>query len=344
MKSTALALLPLLLSSVQLHAGQRLIPAGSLVQCTVSEPKISSRTEAVGDPVLCQVGAAGYAHSFGTAILPYASYLGGRFEDYKDPGHFVGKGWMLLKFDRLVIEPDMILPVNVKLVGVPGYRVDHEGRIRGKGHAVRDTVEWTIPILWPIDLLDLPRRGPRPTLKAETRLVLKVMDDVAVPTGPAQQQDPSGLYYRAPSSYTPSSPDENLQKSAPAPLYSPRSPGSRAAGYSRVSSDLLDPAQPQLTPAVAVTPAPATVPRAPYLSPGAAQTATAQNAAMLIFKDGRPPERVDNFVLTPTTVYVQDPSPRIIPVSDLDLAATSQVNRQAGVDFRVPERRPSRQP
>jgi hypothetical protein len=42
-------------------------------------------------------------------------------------------------------------------------------------------VEWLIPVLWPIDLLNLPRRGPRPVLKPETRLTLKIMDDFGVP-------------------------------------------------------------------------------------------------------------------------------------------------------------------
>jgi hypothetical protein len=55
-----------------------------------------------------------------------------------------------------------------------------------------------IPILWPIDLINLPRRGPRPTLKEETRLTLKVMDDLGVPMINQQpyQQEPSGLYKR----------------------------------------------------------------------------------------------------------------------------------------------------
>src|ERR1039458_9260820 len=64
--------------------------------------------------------------------------------------------------------------------------------------AVRDTVTWMIPLLWPIDLINLPRRGPYPTLKEETRLTLKVMDDLGVPM-PDQQpldQTPSGLYKR----------------------------------------------------------------------------------------------------------------------------------------------------
>lgn len=176
MKGSVFAiLLALPLSS---YAAEQMIPAGSMIQCTVSEPKLSSKTTDIGDPVLCQVS---HVELYGRSVLPYGSYLEGRFEDYKDPGHFIGKGWMELKFDRMFIPPGQIIPISAKVVYVPKYNVDKEGRIHGNGHPVRDTVEWLIPVLWPIDLLNLPRRGPRPVLKPETRLTLKIMDDFGVP-------------------------------------------------------------------------------------------------------------------------------------------------------------------
>jgi len=200
MKRIAFALGITLLAAPLVASAERLIPAGSLISCTVAEPKVNSKTMAIGDPVLCQVGAA---ERYGRSMLPYDSYLEGRFEDYKDPGHFVGKGWMELKFDRMVIEPDTIIPIDARVVDVPGYRVDQYGRILGKGHAVRDAVLWTIPILWPIDLIELPRRGPRPTLKEETRLTLKVMDDLTLPDFNPLEQDQSGLYQRPMADNTP---------------------------------------------------------------------------------------------------------------------------------------------
>jgi hypothetical protein len=199
MKSSSLALCTLLLAApLSVYAGEQIVPAGSLINCTVSEPKLSSKTDAIGDPVLCQLG---FSERYGRSVLPANSYLVGRFEDYKDPGHFVGKGWMELKFDRMIIEPDTVIPVDARVVDVPGYSVDRQGRILGKGHAVRDTITWMIPILWPIDLIELPRRGPRPTLKEETRLTLKVMDDMSLPTFDQPQADPNGLYHRMPSDY-----------------------------------------------------------------------------------------------------------------------------------------------
>jgi hypothetical protein len=193
-------LLMLLLSApLTGFAAQQLIPAGSLISCTVSEPRLSSKTENVGDPVLCKVS---HVELYGRSTLPYGSYMEGRFEDYKDPGHFVGKGWMELKFDRMIIQPDTVIPVDARVVNVPGYNVDREGRILGKGHPVRDIVEWSIPLLWPIDLLNLPRRGPRPTLKQETRLTLKIMDDFAVPMTEPQREESPGLL-RRPTEYVP---------------------------------------------------------------------------------------------------------------------------------------------
>jgi hypothetical protein len=216
MKHTWVVVLALLAApSLFADAGQQLIPAGSLVSCTTGDARISSKTTAVGDPILCKVQ---YRH--GDFMLPYGSFLGGEFSEYKDPGHFVGKGWMELQFDRLYAG-GTVIPVDAKVVGVPGYKIDAQGRILGKGHAVRDTITWMIPILWPIDLINLPRRGPRPTLKVETALTLRLMEDVEVPNTQEPQRDPYGLIPRGGESYAPEPPAPAPQpEPAPEPSYS----------------------------------------------------------------------------------------------------------------------------
>lgn len=55
----------------------------------------------------------------------------------------------------------------------------------GHGHHGRDAIEWLIPPLWPWKLVSLPARGPRPTLKGETEVTLRLMDDVEVPLAAA---------------------------------------------------------------------------------------------------------------------------------------------------------------
>jgi hypothetical protein len=56
----------------------------------------------------------------------------------------------------------------------------------------------------------------------------------------------------------------------------------------------------------------------------------------LVFKDGRAPEKIYNYALTRTTLYVTDARRQEIPVAALDLAATEKVNRAAGVRFQLP--------
>ena len=146
---------------------------------------------------------------------------------------------MELRFDRMVIEPDTIIPVDAKVVAVPGFNVDRDGRILGKGHAVRDTVLWSIPILWPVDMLMLPMRGPRPTLKQEARLTLKVMDDLGIPITEPPQRDPSGLIRRTPSAYAapPPAPAEAAPQNPVDALYDPLEAAPAPPAYPEVAQD-----------------------------------------------------------------------------------------------------------
>jgi hypothetical protein len=73
-----------------------------------------------------------------------------------------------------------------------------------------------------------------------------------------------------------------------------------------------------------------------YDLPHPSAAAESQEAVTLIFKDGRPPERIHNYLLTSTTLYVGDVPHRDIPTAQLDLAATAKVNHDAGVDFHLP--------
>jgi hypothetical protein len=206
----AVSLLALTILSLTLSASARemVLPAGTLLQCTMNEPNFSSSTVAVGDPVLCHLHSV---TSFGQQAFPRGSYLVGHLESAQDPGHFWGKGNMKLRFDRIGL-PNGDMPLDAKVIATRGYKVNKDGDIRGKGHAKRDIVEWMLPPLWPWKVIMLPARGPRPTLKGESMLTLRLMDDVQIPQvsatngpdwhffGGPRPQDES--YYRG-SAYTP---------------------------------------------------------------------------------------------------------------------------------------------
>jgi hypothetical protein len=63
----------------------------------------------------------------------------------------------------------------------------------------------------------------------------------------------------------------------------------------------------------------------------------AQPATTLIFKDGSPPAQVHNYALTGSTLYDLDgESRKEIPLALLNVPATIEANRAAGVDFALP--------
>jgi hypothetical protein len=159
------------------------LPAGTLLQCTINEPNFSSATAEVGDPVVCHLRGV---TEFGQQAFPRGSYLVGHLESAKEPGHFVGKGSMKLQFDRIGL-PSGDLPIEAKMIG--------------KGHATRDVVEWMIPPLWPWKVVALPARGPRPRLKGENVVELRLMDDLLVPQM-ANIPEPGFHFFARPSAYS----------------------------------------------------------------------------------------------------------------------------------------------
>jgi hypothetical protein len=182
------------------------VPAGTLMTCTLDEPKFSSATVSVGDPFLCHPRAM---QQFGQSVFPRGSYIVGHLEADQDPGHFWGKGYLKLAFDRIGL-PDGDVPLAAKMIAVSGFNVDRNGKIIGHGHATRDTIEWMLPPLWPWKVLSLPARGPRPTLKGETQVTLRVMDDLVIsrPVRESALPPPPTPGWRRfgeqPSSFTPS--------------------------------------------------------------------------------------------------------------------------------------------
>ena len=59
------------------NAQDLLVPAGTLLQCTMDEPNFSSATASVGDPVLCHLRSF---QEFGRTVFPRGSMLAGHLE------------------------------------------------------------------------------------------------------------------------------------------------------------------------------------------------------------------------------------------------------------------------
>jgi hypothetical protein len=168
---------PCLFPAANANAQSTLIPAGTLLHCTIDDPTISPKTAQVGDPVLCHLNQF---TEFGHAAFPRGSYLAGHLEAAKQPGHFIGKGYLDIVFDHIGL-PNTDADLNARLVAAQGQKVDKEGDIMGHGHAKRDLIEWAIPPLWPWKIITLPARGPQPKLKTEQMITLKVLQDVELP-------------------------------------------------------------------------------------------------------------------------------------------------------------------
>jgi len=196
----------------------------------MDEPNFSSKTAQVGDPVLCNLGTLG---AFGHSVFPRGAQLSGHLQDYKNPGHFWGKGSISIEFDRIILPGAEVLPLSAKIINAPHNKVDAQGDIKGKGHPKRDAILWAVPIFWPVKILTLPARGPYPALKGETRLTLRLMEDVEVPFAVARNGVPMPDY--RPSSYRGNSPSPYQPASnyEPAPRVESAPPVMRAATYSQ---------------------------------------------------------------------------------------------------------------
>jgi len=177
-----------------------MIPAGTLLHCTIDDPTISPKTAEVGDPVLCHLSQF---TEFGRVAFPRGSYLAGHLEAAKQPGHFIGKGYLDIVFDHIGL-PNTDSDLNARIVAAQGQHVDKQGDIVGHGHAKRDVIEWMIPPLWPWKVITLPARGPQPKLKSEQMVTLKVMQDVELPQLTAYlSPSPSPSHYYGGANVTP---------------------------------------------------------------------------------------------------------------------------------------------
>jgi len=290
----------------------------------MNEPNFSSSSVAVGDPVLCHLRGI---TEFGQQAFPRGSYLVGHLESAKDPGHFYGKGNLKLLFDRIGL-PSGDLPLDAKVIATRGYQVNREGEIRGKGHAKRDIIEWMLPPLWPWKVLMLPARGPRPALKGESVMTLRLMDDVQIPQV-AQGSAPLGPgwhYFNEPKNG--SFHDSQLRQTAPQITARDLTP----------TSDEEPVTLPQISYASFVTKdLPLPVPTNPGLSEmqsvaALRPAANAPGSPVFVLKTGMVLS-VGNFMYRDSriTYTLAGGGSGVISTDEIDWSATTRVNAERGV-------------
>jgi hypothetical protein len=258
----------------------------------------------VGDPVLCHLRGV---TEFGQQAFPRGSYLVGHLDSAKDPGHFWGKGYLKIQFDRIGL-PTGDLPLEAKVISTRGYRVDKQGKIDGKGHPKRDVVEWLLPPLWPWKVIMLPARGPRPTLKGETVLSLRLMDDVQIPQV-AKTFGPNWHFFSRDQSqnYQPS-----VYSNKPQVMYRN---ASVADGTGQMSNQV-----PQASYASLVT---RTIPPVPNVAPGMPIFVLNTGTVLAVTGYGYQDNRISYSLVGGGT--------GVISASDVDWATTTRANEKRGV-------------
>ena len=278
-------------------AARDLIPAGTIIYCTLNEPNFSAKTAAIDDPVLCSLGPV---REFGHSVFPHGAELEGRLQDDKKPGHFFGKGMLQLEFDRVILPNAEVLPLNAKIISAPHQKVDAHGEIHGKGHPKRDAVEWAIPVFWPEKLLTLPARGPYPTLKGETRLALRVMEDVEVgyPT--------------------------SARNSVPTPPWVKPSGYGSSSGFQPASNDRM----PRLVPRVDYR-------QASLVPAHESVTSTPAEPVTIIALHAGTAVLARDYYVNGSNVHcvAQDGAEQDVPLAMVDLAETVKVNQERNVEF-----------
>jgi hypothetical protein len=283
------------------------VPAGTLLGCTLDEPNFSSQTARAGDPVLCKTTTS--VEMFGRSLIPRGAYLSARLKNYRDPGHFVGKGWLQLEFTSLTL-PGGRVPLDAKVISAARYRVNGDGKIQGRGHVTRDAVEWAIPILWPMKVVTLPARGPRPTLKAETRIELRLMQDLMIPQ--SADSTSSGLTPRS---------------SALQPRPDVAGAGVSGPRFANLwSANTTLPTQPVTSTSVERY---QTTPEITRGLPSPAQP----RLILLVLRGGRMYLVTDYWVNNGKLNYTTGSAQHALPLDALDLPMTRQLNAERGVPF-----------
>ena len=119
-------------TSILLWAGSQTIPAGTILNCKLSQP-LSTKMNSVGQEFTAVVSEPLILN--GVQVIPYGATISGRISELRTPGRFFGRSAMVLTPQTLRLPAGRTYPLNAVLFtayGAPKAKVvDTEGTLQG---------------------------------------------------------------------------------------------------------------------------------------------------------------------------------------------------------------------
>jgi len=147
------------------------IPAGTIIRVYPDEHIVAGTTSG---PVLFTVAADVRFFVNRPPILPRGSKIIGKMESSAEAGRLWGRARAHLAFSSILMPDFCEYPIDATLIGTKKYQVREEVII-GRGHARRDALALLFPPTTLYQLIRLPARGPKLSIREEEQLVIKLV-------------------------------------------------------------------------------------------------------------------------------------------------------------------------
>ena len=150
------------------------IPAGTIIRVYPDERIVAGTTSG---PLLFTVAADVRFFLNRPPILPRGSKILGKMETSQEAGHLWGRAKARIVFSSILMPDFCEFPIDATLIGTKKYQVREEV-IFGRGHARRDALALLFPPTTLYQLIRLPARGPKLSIREEDQLTIKLLQPV----------------------------------------------------------------------------------------------------------------------------------------------------------------------
>ena len=166
------------------------IPAGTIIRAYPDEQLVAGTTSG---PLLFTTAADVRFFLNRPPILPRGSKILGRMESSGKAGRLWGRAKAQVVFTSILTPDYCEYPIDAALIGTKKHQV-REGVIVGRGHPRRDAIALLFPPTTLYQLIRLPARGPKLTIREEEQLVIKLTQSVYLARS---QSDEAGVSEQA---------------------------------------------------------------------------------------------------------------------------------------------------